>query len=300
MQKPDGADRGRSGLLNGRWWGAMVTPPPVTEAITMTGYGPLSEAYEWLIRDDLAIPIGAAARYDDLLEPLRSGARVLDCACGTGQLAVGLAGRGLDVVATDASEGMIRRTEELAGEHGVPLRTHQASWEELPDHFDASSFDLVFCVGNSLGHAEGATGRQAALSAMARLVRPGGRLVLTSRAWEVVRHRGSGLDIRDRLVRRNGRDAVVIYYTQIAPEWEQEHHFEIAVTQVEPVGSLRTCAERLSFWPYRRAELVAELEAVGLSVEATTFDPDGAGYLLVVRAPADDSDARPPRSREVS
>lgn len=247
----------------------------------MAGYGALSEAYEWLIREDLATPAGAAARFDGLTTSLPPKARALDCACGTGQLAVGLAGLGLDVVATDASAEMVRRTEELAAEHGVSLGAYQLSWEDLPDHLDDASFDVVFCVGNSLGHAEGASGRQAALTAMARLLRPGGRLVLTSRKWEAVRARGSRLDVRDRLVRRNGRDAVVIYYTQIEPAWEQEHHFEIAVTEVEPDGSLRTCSERLSFWPYRYEELVSELQSIGLTVENTTFDADDAGYLLV-------------------
>src|SRR4051794_30943423 len=76
---------------------------------------------------------------------------------------------------------------------------------------------MVFCVGNSLHHAEGATGRLAALEAMSRLLRPGGRLVLTSRTWELVRAGGSRLDIGDRLVRRNGRDALVLYRWEIAP-----------------------------------------------------------------------------------
>jgi hypothetical protein len=89
------------------------------------------------------------------------------------------------------------------------------------------------------------------------------------------------MDVRDRLVRRNGRDAVVIYYTQIAHDWEQEHHWEIAVAQVEPDGSLRTCSERLSFWPFRYEELTAQLQSVGLTVETTTFEPDDGGYLLV-------------------
>jgi SAM-dependent methyltransferase len=253
----------------------------LTEVIPVAGYGALSEAYEWLIRDDLLTPAGAAARFDGLVTSLPPTARVLDCACGTGQLAVGLAGLGLDVVATDASLGMVRRTEELAAEHDVSLQAHQVSWEELSDHLDAASFDAVFCVGNSLGHAEGAAGRQAALAAMARLLRPGGRLVLTSRKWEAVRARGSRMDVRDRLVRRNGRDAVVIYYTQIAHDWEQEHHWEIAVAQVETDGSVRTCSERLSFWPFRYEELVAQLQSVGLTVETTTFEPDDAGYLLV-------------------
>lgn len=156
---------------------------------------------------------------------------------------------------------MIRRTAELAGEHGVRLDVRQISWDDLADQLDASAFDLVFCVGNSLGHAEGKRGRLAALASMAQLLRPGGRLVLTSRMWEAVRARGSRIDVRDRLIRRNGRDAVVIYHTQIAPDWEQEHHMEIAVTEVRPDGSLRTCAERLSFWPYRYEELVASCRA---------------------------------------
>jgi SAM-dependent methyltransferase len=253
----------------------------LTEVIPVAGYGALSEAYEWLIRDDLVPPAGAAARFDGLVTSLPPNARVLDCACGTGQLAVGLAGLGLDVVATDASVGMVRRTEELAAVHGVSLQARQVSWEELSDHLDAASFDVVFCVGNSLGHAEGAAGRQAALAAMSRLLRPGGRLVLTSRKWEAVRARGSRMDVRDRLVRRNGRDAVVIYYTQIAQDWEQEHHWEIAVAQVEPDGSVRTCSERLSFWPFRYEELVAQLQNVGLKVETIRSEPDDAGYLLV-------------------
>ena len=129
----------------------------------MAGYGALSDVYEWLIPDAMLTPAGSVAALGDLVKSLPPHTRVLDCACGTGQLAVGLAGLGLDVVAADASLGMVRRTQELADELGVSLRTLHASWDELPDHLDTSTFDLVFCVGNSLGHAEGAVGRLAAL-----------------------------------------------------------------------------------------------------------------------------------------
>jgi ubiquinone/menaquinone biosynthesis C-methylase UbiE len=247
----------------------------------VAGYEALPDVYEWLIPDAKVTPAGAVAAFGDLVSSLPPGARVLDCACGTGQLAVGLAGLGLDVVAADASAGMVRRTQELAGDQGVALRTLHASWEELPDHLDASTFDLVFCVGNSLGHAEGAAGRLTALAAMSRLLRPGGRLVLTSRTWERVRSCGTRLETWDRLVRRNGRDAVVTYSWQIEPRWEQEHHLEIAVAQVEPGGSVRACSERLSIWPFRYEELVAQLQTVGLEVDTSTFDPGADGYLVV-------------------
>lgn len=248
----------------------------------MAGYGALADVYEWLIGDDKLTPTKAAAVYcSDVVGSLPPHARVLDCACGTGQLAVGLASLGLDVVAADASDRMVRRTQKLASEQGVSLRALGASWEELPDHLEDSTFDLVFCVGNSLGHAEGAAGRLTALEAMTRLLNPGGRLVLTSRNWERVRSAGSRVDVRDRLIRRNGRNAVVSYYWQIEQHWEQEHFLEIVVAEIEPDGAVRACSERLSIWPYRYEDLVAQLRTLGLMVQSTTFDPESDGYVLV-------------------
>jgi len=161
------------------------------------------------------------------------------------------------------------------------VRTLHSSWDELPDHLEDSTFDLVCCVGNSLGHAEGAAGRLTALTAMSRLLDADGRLVLTSRNWELVRSAGSRVDVRDRLIRRNGRDAVVSYYWQIEQSWEQEHLLEIVVARVEPDGTVRACSERLSIWPFRYEELVEQLRAVGLTVGTSTYDPDAEGYTVV-------------------
>lgn len=244
-------------------------------------YGALPDVYEWLIPDAKLTPQGAVAAVEDLVRALPVSTRVLDCACGTGQLAVGLADLGMNVVAADASPGMIRRTHELATEHGVSMQTLHARWDELPNHLDVSSFDLIFCVGNSLGHAEGASGRSAALAAMARLLKPGGRLVLTSRDWEHVRANGSRFEIRDRLIRRNGRDALLMYRWEIEQQWEQEHHLEITVAQLEPDGTVRSRSERLSIWPFRYEELVEQLHSVDLKVEATTPTANFHGYTVV-------------------
>lgn len=247
----------------------------------MAGYGALAEVYEWLVSDAKVTPSAFAAAFDDVVALLPPDARVLDCSCGTGQLAVGLAGLGLRVVATDASAAMVRRTAELADELGASLRTLRAGWDELPDHLDDASLDMVFCVGNSLHHAEGARGRSAALESMSRLLRPGGRLVLTSRNWELVRAGGSRLDVWDHLVRRNGRDAVVAYRWEIPQHWEQEHHIEIAVARLGPDGSVDVCSELLSSWPYRYDDLVSGLGDVGLTVERSTFDPKAENYMVV-------------------
>jgi len=255
----------------------------------VTGYDALAEVYEWLISDAKLTPAEFAAAFDDVIRLLPLNARVLDCSCGTGQLAVGLAGLGMQVVATDASAAMVHRTEMLAEELGASLRTVRAHWHELTDHFDDASFDMMFCVGNSLHHAEGARGRSAAQESMSRLLRPGGRLVLTSRTWELVRAGGSRLDIRDQLVRRNGREALVVYRWEIAPHWEQEHHIEIAVAQVKADGSVLVRSQLLSCWPYRYNELVDEVHSAGLRLEKSTFDAEADEYMVVAtkeQAPA--------------
>jgi SAM-dependent methyltransferase len=247
----------------------------------VTSYDELAEVYEWLISDAKLTPAGFAEAFADVIGVLPPNARVLDCSCGTGQLAVGLGGLGLQVVATDASAAMVARTERLAEKTGASVLTMRADWEELPDHFEDGTFDMVFCVGNSLHHAEGVRGRVAALESIARLLRSGGRLVLASRNWELVRAKGSRLEISERMVHRDGRDGVVIYRWEIAPSWEQEHHIEIAVARLEADGTVEVCSELLSSWPYRYDELVSELRGVGLTVETSTFDPSAENYVVV-------------------
>lgn len=82
-------------------------------------------------------------------------------------------------------------------------------------------------------------------------------------------------------MRRNGRNAVVVYRWEIAPHWEEEHHIEIAVAQVDAAGPVRVRSELLSCWPYRHDELEAELHRVGLRRERSTFNPEAENYMVV-------------------
>jgi SAM-dependent methyltransferase len=254
--------------------------------VNAPAYGTLAAVYEWLVPDDMVTPAGSAAAYDDALAELPAGARVLDCATGTGELAVGLALRGFDVAATDASPAMVERTRRQAAEHGATVHAAVCRWDELaPERFPAP-FDAVFCVGNSLAHAPGAVARGAALAGMARVLRPGGLLVLTARNFERERAAGSRLDVWDRLVERRGRRGVVIYAWEIAPKWEARHAFEIAVAFVADDGTVTTHRERLFFWPFRHATLHDDLRAAGLGPERSTYAEDSDRYLVTARRSA--------------
>jgi demethylmenaquinone methyltransferase / 2-methoxy-6-polyprenyl-1,4-benzoquinol methylase len=96
------------------------------------------------------------------------GSRVLDVATGTGDLAIELAGRGCDVVGTDFSDVMLERARAKAPQ----LRWEHANAQELP--YEDGEFDAA-TVGFG---ARNFSDLQLGLSEMARVVRPGGRVVV--------------------------------------------------------------------------------------------------------------------------
>jgi SAM-dependent methyltransferase len=246
-------------------------------------YGTLAAVYEWLTPDALLEPEGAVAAFAEVVGELPAGARVLDCAAGTGQLAVGLALRGLDVTATDASAAMIGQTRALAERHGAPLRAAACAWEDLPGQGWDAAFDAVLCVGNSLAHAPGRAARRAALAAMAGTVKPGGLLAVTSRNWEQVRQERPGLEVADRLVERHGRRGLVIYAWAIPEAWDDPHEVDVAVALIDAAGRATTHGERLTFWPFTHEALHDDLRAAGLAPAVSTYEPAAGRYLVTAR-----------------
>ena len=102
--------------------------------------------------------------------------RLLDVGCGTGILPARIIGADLpfDVVGLDYSEPMCAKSHQKSLELDVFHRTHfvNADSEHLP--FADASFDVVTC-SNSFHHYPH---QQATVSAMRRVLAPGGRLLL--------------------------------------------------------------------------------------------------------------------------
>ena len=241
-------------------------------------YDTIAGVYAFLVPDELLTPQGSANAF---AEYVTAGDRVLDCACGTGTLAVGLALRGHEVVATDASAGMVAHTQHLAAEHDARVDASVCAWADLPARGWDGAFDVVFCVGNSLPHAVGRAGRRAALHAMAGCLGDGGRLVVTSRTWEQVRAAGSRLRVADTLVERDGRRGLPIYTWTIPESWEEPHSFDVAVALIGDDGAVQTHRERFAFWPFREDELREDLREAGLEPEGRGVPADKAGRYLV-------------------
>jgi SAM-dependent methyltransferase len=256
-------------------------------------YDSLAAVYEFLVPDALLEPEGAAEAFVPLLGELGPGARVLDCACGTGQLAVGLALRGFAVTATDASGAMIARTQALAARRGVALTAAVRSWEEL----SGGPFDAVLCVGNSLTHAAGRPARRAALAAMARVLRPGGLLAVTSRNWERLLALRPGLEVDERLVERDGRAALVVRAWTCPDDPQAEHTLEVVVALLGADATVERHGERLAFWPFTEPELRDDLTSAGLEPALSSWERAAERYVVTARrSPAGGAGGAPARS----
>jgi demethylmenaquinone methyltransferase/2-methoxy-6-polyprenyl-1,4-benzoquinol methylase len=103
------------------------------------------------------------------LSGVRAGDRALDLACGTGDIAFELASAGASVVGLDIT----RRMVELACARAGDRRTRFLVGDMMALPFAGGSFDLV-TTGYGLRNVPGI---QAALGEIARVLRPGGRLL---------------------------------------------------------------------------------------------------------------------------
>ncbi|MSQ49399.1 MAG: class I SAM-dependent methyltransferase [Betaproteobacteria bacterium] len=111
---------------------------------------------------------------------IRPGERVLDVASGSGDLARAFAARGAQVWMSDINRPMLARGRDRLLDAGRMASVVQCDAERLP--FGNANFDCV-SVGFGLRNM---TDKDAALAEMARVLKPGGRLLVLefSQVWK--------------------------------------------------------------------------------------------------------------------
>jgi len=149
-------------------------------------YDSLAPYYHLIFEDwDKSIERQGAALHS-LLEAL-SGAgprKILDCACGIGTQAIGLARHGHQVVGSDLSPAAVERAKHEAQVRGLNVSFLVSDMTSLAE-IEERDFDVVLALDNALPHLAPA-GLRDAVSAMSTKLRAGGIFLASTRDYDAL------------------------------------------------------------------------------------------------------------------
>jgi ubiquinone/menaquinone biosynthesis C-methylase UbiE len=149
-------------------------------------YEELADSYH-LIFEDWESAIARQAKILDSLLSLHgtgSPLKILDCSCGIGTQAIGLAGMGHQVVASDLSEAAVRRAQREARQRGLTVSFYVSDMTSLKEIAE-SGFDVVISMDNALPHLSTGQVVQAA-AAIRRKLKPNGLFVASIRDYDAL------------------------------------------------------------------------------------------------------------------
>lgn len=182
---------------------------------------------------------------------LRPGEPLLELGCGGGRISLGLWREGwTEVTPTDVSPAMTELADAVFAEAGCPFRARLADAGKLP--FGDGAFGAAIFGFNGLMCIPGRTARVAALREIRRVVRAGGRLLLTAHD----RERGEN---RDRWRGESAPEG-----GELGDRWhgsESGPVFLHAGTEAETAAELAEAGWRVAFTAMR-SELAEEPPAV--------------------------------------
>lgn len=230
-------------------------------------YESLIDRYDDMTRFETRLEVSRA-----VLEPWIRRHRlteILDVGCGTGVHALALAALpGLTVTGVDPSEAMLERARRNAGERRLTVRWLLGSLQDL-DRTAPGPFDAAICLGNTLPHILTEADLRQALTALAAVLRPGGRLLLQQVNYHPLLAEGR----RILGVNRSGEIEFVRFYDFL----ESNLRFNVITidwSREPPSHSLDSTELR----PWRWEELEPVLEEAGFRERQIRGDLRGGKY----------------------
>jgi glycine/sarcosine N-methyltransferase len=240
-------------------------------------YDTLSSYYHLLYQNwDMTIQQQSAA-LDRLIRAFHHGRgqQVLDCACGIGTQALGLAALGYTVTATDISpKAVSRAVREARRRHLDSTRFEVADMRRL-GAICGLPFPIVICCDNPFAHLLDLREVRQAAKSIHSVIGPGGLLMLSSRDYEKARtERPTQASFRHRTIR--GRLTIIFQIW----EWEARrpiyanNHFIMQQTD----SGWSVIESRTNMRAHSQSELADQFRKAGFA-KIRWHSPADTGYF---------------------
>lgn len=259
---------------------------------TQSAYEQLAEVYDcWLSGDPAAAP--CLGYYIERLRGEKGP--LLELGCGTGRISVGLAAAGQRVLGVDCSHLMLRLAEKRLAATAIPpgggARFAEARFERLPA--EAQSFGAVLLPMRTVGHLDTDPEVRACFSEAARVLRPGGLLLLDHYVFD--RNWAEAHDGLRRLMYAGADPRVegsLLIWDRY--DYEFDRRFLRATVFLEQIesGAHEPTVRKVGFdfrW-FDAEELIALAESAGLRLDSLhggfdgrPFDEEGEDIVLCLR-----------------
>ena len=204
-------------------------------------------------------------------------AQILDCACGIGTQAIGLASIGYSVTASDISDGELAEAAARAGRYGLKIRFEHADFCALSDVFPGQ-FDIVIAMDNALPHMLTGEDLASAVRSITGQIRPGGIFVASIRDYDTL------LDEKPPYsppyIHRTEKGQRVSFQTWV---WNGEN-YQLTQYIINDEDSLKISKFVCEYRAVRREELTNLLLSNGCSEVVWKFPEETGFYQPIVTA----------------
>ena len=156
-------------------------------SITQSFYDNMASQYDKLFLDWHSDVQQQAAILDRIFRAngFDNTARVLDCACGIGTQARGIAALSYDVTASDISDNELAEARARADAKGVTIRFEHADFCALSETF-SEQFDIVIAMDNALPHMLTREALESAVRSIAGRTARGGIFAASIRDYDSI------------------------------------------------------------------------------------------------------------------
>ncbi len=150
-----------------------------------TFYDNMATKYDMLFQDWLETTESQAKILNNIIEAqgYDKNIKLLDCACGIGTQAIGLAKLGYNIIASDLSDGELKEAKKRAEENSVKIDFRQADFCKLSEVF-SEKFNVIVAMDNALPHMLTEQHLHSAVCSIANQTADGGMFIASIRDYD--------------------------------------------------------------------------------------------------------------------